>query len=101
MDVRNDFIQNLMPPKEDGVRVIMKIRGKLVDWLVEIYPTAYISLVVVKRGAKVIYLDILREIYGMLEASILWYKKFRGDLEGIGFEFNDYDPCVANRMVNK
>ena len=32
---------------------------------------------------------------------VLWYKKFRGDLEGIGFEFNDYDPCVANRMVNK
>jgi hypothetical protein len=34
-------------------------------------------------------------------ASLLWYKKFRADLERIGFEFNPYDPCVANRNVNK
>jgi hypothetical protein len=37
----------------------------------------------------------------MLMASLLWYKKFRGDLEGIGFEFNPYDPCVANRIVSQ
>jgi hypothetical protein len=37
----------------------------------------------------------------MLMASLLWYKKFRGDLEGIGFEFNPYDPCVANRIMSQ
>ena len=26
-------------------------------------------------------------------------QKFRGDLESIGFKFNPYDPCVANRKV--
>ena len=31
----------------------------------------------------------------------MWYKEFRTSLESIGFEFNPYDPCVANRMVNK
>ena len=35
----------------------------------------------------------------MLEAGLLWYKKFRSDLESIGFKFNPYDACVANRMV--
>lgn len=35
----------------------------------------------------------------LLEASLLFYKKLRADLEGIGFEFNPYDPCIANRMV--
>lgn len=25
----------------------------------------------------------------------------RGDLEGIGLQFSDYDPCEASRMVNK
>ena len=78
----------------------MKIRGKLVDWLVELEPLAYQSLVVMENGSKVIYLNILRAIYGMLEASLLWYRKFRGDLVKIGFEFNPYDPCVANRIVN-
>ena len=78
----------------------MKIRGKLVDWLVELEPLSYQSLVVKENGSKVIYLNILRAIYGMLEASLLWYRKFRGDLVKIGFEFNPYDPCVANRIVN-
>ena len=41
-----------------------------------------------------------KAIYGMLVASLLWYEKFCKDLEGFGFEFNPYDPCVANKMVN-
>ena len=41
----------------------------------------------------------MRAIYGMLVASLIWYKKFKQDLESIGFEFNPYDPCVANREV--
>ena len=35
----------------------------------------------------------------MLVAALLWYKKFKGDLETIGFKFNPYDPCVANRKI--
>ena len=35
----------------------------------------------------------------MSQSSLLWYQKLKGDLEGIGFEFNPYDPCVANRQV--
>jgi N12 class adenine-specific DNA methylase len=41
----------------------------------------------------------LKAIYGMLEAALLWYKTFRKDLEDIGFIFNAYDPCVANKKV--
>jgi hypothetical protein len=37
----------------------------------------------------------------MLIAALLWYKRFRQDLEDDqGFEFNPYDPCVANRQVD-
>ena len=36
----------------------------------------------------------------MITASLLWYLKFKKDLENIGFKFNDYDPCIANRLVN-
>ena len=35
----------------------------------------------------------------MLILALLWYKRFRQDLKKIGFEFNPYDPCVANRIV--
>jgi hypothetical protein len=34
-----------------------------------------------------------------LQAALLFYKKLKKDLEGIGFKINLYDLCVANRMV--
>ncbi len=33
----------------------------------------------------------------MLQAALLWHSKFRSNLEEVGFAFNPYDPCVANR----
>ena len=101
LDIPNAFIQTGMPQKERGERIIMKVRGKLVDWLVDLDSITYLNMVVIKKGVKVIYLEILRAIYGMLEALLLWYRKFRSDLETIGFEFNVYDPCVAQRSKGK
>ena len=69
--------------------------------LIELDPTKYKnSQVVYERGEKVLYLVVLKAIYGMLQSAILFYKKFRKDLESVGFEVNPYDPCVANRSVN-
>ena len=77
----------------------MKVRGQLVDMLEELDPT-YSPFVVYEKGVKVLYLQVLMAIYGMLQSSLLFYKKLRKDLESIQFEINPYDPCVANRMVN-
>ena len=101
MNVPNAFIQTHIPAKRDGKRIIMKIRGKLVEWLVNIEPTRYALFVVIKKNHKVLYLNIIWAIYSMLEALLLWYRKFRSELEGVGFKFNGYDPCVANRTSNK
>ena len=43
-------------------------------------------------------MEILRALYGMLESSLLFYKKLLRDLEKEGFEVNPYDPCVANKI---
>ena len=43
---------------------------------------------------------MLKALYGILIASILYYKKFRRDIKSIGFEVNPYDACAANIMVN-
>jgi hypothetical protein len=99
-DISNPFIQALMPKvKDEGERVMMKITGVLVDMLVELNPELYGPNVVYEkhRRNKVLYVQVMRAIYGMLEAAILWYKKFRGELEQKGFKFNPYDPCVAKR----
>ena len=54
---------------------------------------------VFENGRKVLYVQVLRALYGMLIAALLWYKKFRSELESVGFEFNNYDACVGNRIV--
>ena len=47
MGVPNAFLQTNKSIKEEVERVIMKICGKLVQWLVEINPTTYEILVVI------------------------------------------------------
>jgi hypothetical protein len=103
-DIPNAFIQALMPEVKDGdERVMMKITGLLVDMLGKLNPELYGPYVVYERDRrnKVLYVQVMRAIYGMLEADILWYKKFRGELEQKGFKFNPYDPCVANRTEKR
>ena len=68
--------------------------------LVNLSLTLYRPHIVFEKGQKVVYIQVLQAIYGMLQAAILWYKKFRDDLEQKEFTFNPYDPCVANRDVD-
>jgi len=99
-DVPNAFIQANMPKIKRGEnRVMMKITGVLVDMLVQLVSEVYGPCVVFENGKKTLYVEVLRAIYGLLQAALLWYNKFREDLEGQGFKFNPYDPCVANRVV--
>jgi hypothetical protein len=97
-DIPNAFIQALMLEVKDGdERLMMKFTGVLVIMLVELNPKLYGSYVVYEKNRKVLYVQVMRAIYGMLEAVILWYKKFCGELEQKGFKLNPYDPCVASR----
>ena len=56
--------------------------------------------VVTERGQTVLYLELRKALYGMLQSALLFYKKLRRDLEKVGFVVNPYDPCVANKVVD-
>jgi hypothetical protein len=100
-DIPNAFIQTELPNIKDGdERVIMKITGVLVDLLVDISPEVYGPYVVTDKHRRVLYVQVLRGLYGMLVAALLWYTDFKGDLEEKGYEFNPYDPCVANKSID-
>jgi hypothetical protein len=86
LDIPNAFIQTNIAL--DGDKIIMKIRGQLVDILLEICPGVYDKYVLHKGKQKILYVRMLKALYGMLISSILYYKKFRKDIEGIGFEVN-------------
>lgn len=76
-DVPNAFIQAIFPRTPGQDRTVMKITGKLVDILVNMHPNVYRNYVVLKKGKRVLYAEILKAIYGMLEAALLWYQQFR------------------------
>ena len=42
---------------------------------------------------------MMKALYGMMIASVLYYKKFRKDIESIGYVVNPYDICVANKTI--
>ena len=99
VDIPNAYIQADVPIESGQDRITMKITGVLVDWLVEIEPETYAKYVVFENGEKTIYLIVTKAIYGMLVASVLWYKRLKSDLLTLNFKFNEYDPCIANRQV--
>jgi hypothetical protein len=78
----------------------MRIHGPLVDMLIELSPEAYASYVVYEGKCNMLYVQMEKALYGMLQSSLLSCKKFRKDIESIGLMINSYDPCVANRIVN-
>jgi len=100
-DIPNAFIQASLENLKDGdEKVVMKVTGMLVNLLVKVAPDVYSPFVVFENGRKVLYIQVLKALYGMLQVALLWYKKFRSDLKSVGYEFNPYDPCVANKMID-
>ena len=44
----------------------------------------------------------MRNLWDGCCQTVLFYKKLKAELEGIGLEFNAYKkPCIANRFMNK
>ena len=100
VDIPNAYIQASIPERKNGEdRIVMKLTGILVEWMLEIEPETYKGYVVMEKGVKTLYVVVTKAIYCMLIASVLWYKKLKEDLLGLGFKFNSYDPCVANRII--
>ena len=99
IDVPNAFIQTRVV--DDKRKVIVRIRGPLVDMLVEIAPEVYGPYVTTdKHGNKQLLVECQNALYGTMVASLLYYEKFTASLRSEGYEMNPYDPCVWNKMIN-
>jgi hypothetical protein len=98
IDIPNAFIQTRVDRRKGHGHHWM--HGVLVDILLKIAPDVYKPFVHVdKKGVKQLLLKCQNAIYGMMLASLLYYKKFVNSLKSIGFETNLYDPCIANKII--
>jgi hypothetical protein len=99
VDISNAFVQTVVEDKEHCV--IVCIRGPYMDILVNIAPQVIGPYVLInKSGQKVLLVQCVNALYGMLVAALLYYKKFVKSLTKQGFKLNPYDACVANKTVN-
>jgi hypothetical protein len=87
-DIPNAFIiQTDLNEDKDGHRTIMKILGVLVDILCEMDDN-YTQCVTYEGKQKVLYVHIIKALYGLLASAMLFYKKLVGNLIGLGFKLN-------------
>ena len=80
--------------------VVMLLRGQLADLMVQVEPAVYGPyLKKSSKGESILYVRMLKAMYGLLRSALLFYLKLVRDLVEFGFTLNDYDPCVANKTV--
>ncbi len=81
-------------------RVMIRITGVIVDWLVKVAPKVYASFVATNsKGVNSLLLECYNAIYGTMVAGLLYYRKFSSSLKNRGFTVNLYDSCVWNRVI--
>jgi hypothetical protein len=78
---------------------LLKLEGESVNIMCDVCEK-YRKFVKVENGKKVLYLRLLKALYGCVKSALLWYELFTGTLQDMGFELNPYDTCVANMTIN-
>jgi hypothetical protein len=95
IDVKGAFIQTPM----EGDPIYLKI-GKDLASIVKLYPE-YSEFV---NGKGNLFVEMLKAMYGCVQASLLWHRLLVKILKGIGFQQCEVDPCemrlIHNSMVN-
>ena len=80
--------------------VHVKFEGEIAEMLVKLDPKMYRKYVKNENGKSVLYVELLKALYGTLKAALLFWKLLSKKLVQWGFVINPYDWCVANKMIN-
>ena len=75
----------LLADQDDFVEV--KFTGESVDVLCQV-DAGYEEFVTYENGRKVLYLELLKALYGCLRSALLWYELYSTKLKGMGFTLN-------------
>ena len=78
--------------------MFMKITGKEVNIFCDIDPSLA-EFVVMKKGQKIPYVQLERDLCGCVQSALLWRKLYLSTLKDVVFELNPYDMCVSNANI--
>jgi hypothetical protein len=79
---------------------LFKFTGEAVDIMCKMNPK-YEAFVITESRRKVLYVQLLKALYGCVVSALLWYELFSGHLKEMGFKINPYDSCIANKIIDK
>ena len=94
-DLPEDYLQTDITEEK---RILICIRDEFVDIMCEVNP-AYKPYVQYDNGKKVLYVKVLREIYGCVESALLWYNFYIKTLQDLEFSTDKYGRCVSNKII--
>ena len=94
-DIPGAFMQG----DQDEV-IHMVLHSTLATMLVECDPELYAPYCCQEKGQPVLYIQLMKGLYGCLRAAIQFWKKLTHQLVMWGFVINPYDSCVVNKVVN-
>jgi hypothetical protein len=98
-DVTGAYLECDLDPSDE---VIMKLDDKLVEILMDIGDDGKGNTDIreYRDSNGVVYVKLLKALYGCIQSSRLWYKKLTSILADSKFTVNKYDPCVYHMIRN-
>jgi len=92
IDVKGAFIQTEM----EGPPIYVKISPETTRLIVELLPG--VKQYVTPEG--ILYCQLLKALYGCVQASKLWYNKLTKFLRTLGYDASPTDPCIMRKIVD-
>jgi hypothetical protein len=80
--------------------VHVKFEAEIAEMLVRMDLQMYQKYVKDEHGWSVLYVELLKALYGTLRAALLFWKLLSSKLVSWGFVINPYDWCVANKIID-
>jgi hypothetical protein len=95
VDISGAFMQADI---DEVMHVIFEV--EIAKMLVRMDPKLYWKYIRDDNGKAVLYVELLKALYGTLRAALLFWKLLSRKLILWGFTINPYDWCVTNKMID-
>ena len=96
VDIPGAFMQ-----EDQDETIHMKLEGTLAELLAKCDPPKYQPYLAMEHGKPVLYVELVKALYGTIRAALIFWRKFTKQITEWGFTMNPYDWCVANKMVHR
>ena len=79
--------------------VLIVLYDEEIDALLQANPKYEKFVQVLENGRRVLYLELIKAMYGCLKSARLFWDHLSNHLSKMGFTQNQYDLCVANKII--